>query len=93
MLYTEYMGRINEIELAAEARRKQDAFDMRVRQSLSYRQIAEHFGVSVNVILEWVKEARAWLLPIEEADEVRLHEADKIDRDENLTLQMLEMVG
>lgn len=87
------MARINEIELAETARKKRQAFEMRVRQSLSLREIGDHFGTTANVVQEWLKEVRAWAVPIEDNDDLRQYEADKIDRDENLTLQMLEMVG
>lgn len=87
------MARLNEIELAKSARDKRQAFEMRVRQSLSLREIGDHFGITVDVVREWLKEVRAWAIPVEDNDELRQYEADKIDRDENLTLQMLEMVG
>lgn len=79
------------VESAELLRKKKLALDLRLR-SMSYRAIAEEIGVSVETARQYIREATITYLPAEETDELRTHEAAKIDADEAMGLKAIEML-
>ncbi len=77
------------IEQIETLRRKRAAFDMR-QTGMSYRLIAEHFGVHTMTAHNWIREVTQMVLPVDTVEELRIMDVDKIDADEYRTNQMLE---
>ncbi len=85
------------LERLETMRRKRLAFDMRVNQSMSYRAIADAMTaqgdpVSEATIRIWIKEESVYALPQEDIEELRQHEAAKIDASENRILHSMAML-
>lgn len=80
------------LERADTWRKKRRALELRLAKR-SFRAISDELGVSLPTVQNWVRECTAIMLPQQELDEVRAHEADNLDQSEHRILTAMQLAA
>ena len=81
-----------ELVRAATAQQKRRALELRLGKA-SFRAIADEIGVSAVTVMQWIRELTPIMLPQEEMEDLRAHEAAGLDASEARLTYMMELAA
>jgi transposase len=81
-----------QVEQQEKFRKMRVALERRLKK-VSYRAIADELGVSVSTITIWVKEMTQTMLPQDEVEALRAHEAAGLDESEQRIMGMMQLIS